>query len=108
VLLGIMMIMEMESTGLILLTGCAHFKLSHILKAVKKVFMGRPIHAVIGGFHLKTEEEGVIAAELFKKEGVRLVSPCHCTKKPAKEALREILGEAVYRENGSGTTFAIH
>ncbi len=100
-------VVNVESVGLVLLTGCAHPKVGRAFQAAKKVFPGRQVHAVIGGFHLKTEEEGVIVGELFKKEGVKLVSPCNCTKKPAKEAILSIVGESVYRENGSGTTFTI-
>jgi 7,8-dihydropterin-6-yl-methyl-4-(beta-D-ribofuranosyl)aminobenzene 5'-phosphate synthase len=100
-------VVNVESVGLVLLTGCAHPKVGRLLQAAKKVFPGRPVHAVIGGFHLKTEEEGTLVGELFKKEGVKLVSPCHCTKKDAKDALRTIVSDDVYRENGSGTTFNI-
>jgi 7,8-dihydropterin-6-yl-methyl-4-(beta-D-ribofuranosyl)aminobenzene 5'-phosphate synthase len=100
-------VVNVESVGLVLLTGCAHPKVGRLLQAAKKVFPGRSVHAVIGGFHLKTEEEGTLVGELFQKERVKLVSPCHCTKKVAKEALRTIVGDDVYRENGSGTTFTI-
>lgn len=100
-------VVNVESVGLVMLTGCAHPKVSRLLQAAKKVFPGRPVHAVIGGFHLKTEAEGIAVGELFQQEDVKLVSPCHCTKKPAKEAIRSIVGEDVYRENGSGTTFTI-
>ncbi|MHA2427159.1 MAG: MBL fold metallo-hydrolase [Candidatus Hermodarchaeia archaeon] len=100
-------VVNVESVGLVLLTGCAHPKIGRLLQAAKKVFPGRPVHAVIGGFHLKTVEEGTEAGDLFKKEGVKLISPCHCTKKDAKDVIRTIVGDDVYRENGSGTTFTI-
>jgi 7,8-dihydropterin-6-yl-methyl-4-(beta-D-ribofuranosyl)aminobenzene 5'-phosphate synthase len=100
-------VVNVESNGLVLLTGCSHPKVGQMIKAAKKVFPGRPLQAVIGGFHLKTEEEGQAAGELFVKEGIRLVSPCHCTSKEAKAGIRSVVGEAVYRENGSGTTFEL-
>lgn len=100
-------VVNVESVGLVLLIGCAHPKVGRLLQAAKKVFPGRPVYAVIGGFHLKTEEEGIAVGELFKQEGVKLVSPCHCTKKNAKDAIRAIVGDDVYRKNGSGTTFTI-
>jgi 7,8-dihydropterin-6-yl-methyl-4-(beta-D-ribofuranosyl)aminobenzene 5'-phosphate synthase len=100
-------VVNVESVGLVMLTGCAHPKVGRLIQAAKKVFPGRPVHAVIGGFHLKTEEEGTALGELLQQEDVKLVSPCHCTKKPAKEAIRIIVGDNVYRENGSGTTFTI-
>ena len=100
-------VVNVESVGLVMLTGCAHPKVGRLLQAAKKVFPGRPVHGVIGGFHLKTEEEGIALGELLQQENVKLVSPCHCTKKPAKEAIQSIVGDTVYRENGSGTTFTI-
>jgi 7,8-dihydropterin-6-yl-methyl-4-(beta-D-ribofuranosyl)aminobenzene 5'-phosphate synthase len=100
------LIVNVESFGLVLLTGCAHPKLEPMIQAAKKVFPGRPLQALIGGFHLKTEEEGMKAGELCLSENVRLVSPCHCTSKDAKIGLRATVGEAVYRENGAGTTIA--
>lgn len=101
------LVLNVEGVGLVLLTGCSHPKVGRLLQAGKKVFPGRPIHAVIGGFHLKTEEEGLEVGLLFRKEQVKLVSPCHCTKKVAKDAIRRMVGEEVYRENGSGTIFII-
>jgi 7,8-dihydropterin-6-yl-methyl-4-(beta-D-ribofuranosyl)aminobenzene 5'-phosphate synthase len=100
-------VLKVERVGLVLLTGCAHPKVRRLLQAAKKVFPGRPVHAVIGGFHLKTEKEGFEVGTLLKKEQVKLVSPCHCTKKVAKDTIHGIVGEAVYRENGSGTSFTI-
>ncbi|MFX1576966.1 MAG: hypothetical protein ACFFCF_07310 [Promethearchaeota archaeon] len=100
-------VFNVESVGLVLLTGCAHPKVQRLLQAAKKAFPGRSVHAVIGGFHISTEEEGRSAGEFFQEEDVRLVSPCHCTKKAAKDAIRKIVGENVYHANGSGTTFTI-
>ncbi|MFX1509153.1 MAG: MBL fold metallo-hydrolase [Promethearchaeota archaeon] len=100
-------VINVESVGIVLLTGCAHPKVRRLLQSAKKVFPGRRVHAVIGGFHLKTEEEGVNVGELFVHEDVNLVSPCHCTHKIAKEAIRRTVGDDVYRENGSGTIFSI-
>ncbi len=99
------LVINVESYGLVLLTGCAHPKVGPMIKSSKKVFPGRPLQAMIGGFHLKTEEEGIKVGELFVKEELRLVSPCHCTSKEAKAGIRSVVGEEAYRENGSGTSF---
>jgi 7,8-dihydropterin-6-yl-methyl-4-(beta-D-ribofuranosyl)aminobenzene 5'-phosphate synthase len=99
------LVINVESYGLVLLTGCAHPKLEPLMKAAKKVFPGRPMQAIIGGFHLGTKQEGIRVGELFVKEDMRLVSPCHCTSRDAKAEIRSIVGETVYRENGSGTSF---
>jgi 7,8-dihydropterin-6-yl-methyl-4-(beta-D-ribofuranosyl)aminobenzene 5'-phosphate synthase len=89
--------------GIILIMGCAHPKVLQMLDAAKQVFPNRPVHAVIGGFHLKTSEEGREVAKGLQDEGVQIVSPCHCTSEKAKSAIRAIVGEQGYRKNGSGT-----
>lgn len=101
------LVINVENYGLVLLTGCAHPGLNRLIKAAKKVFPARPIHAIIGGFHLKSAEEGQKAGKLFVKEGVNLISPCHCTHAIAKTAIRAVVGEAAYQENGSGTEITI-
>ncbi|MDO8056780.1 MAG: MBL fold metallo-hydrolase, partial [Candidatus Hermodarchaeota archaeon] len=101
------LVVNIENYGLVLLTGCAHPGIPHLIKAAKKVFPVRPIHAVIGGFHLKTAEEGQKVGELFAKEKVNIVSPCHCTHAKAKAAIHAVVGDAVYHENGSGTQITI-
>ncbi len=100
-------VLNLESVGLVLLTGCSHPKIGRFIQAAKKIFPGRSLHASIGGIHVKTEEEGRVVGELFVKEGVKLVSPCHCITKHAKAAIRKEVGDAIYRENGSGTSFTI-
>ncbi|MFX1540733.1 MAG: MBL fold metallo-hydrolase [Promethearchaeota archaeon] len=99
------LVLNVESYGLVLLSGCAHPKVESMIQSAKKVFPGRPLQAMIGGFHLKTEEEGRKVGEFFMKEELRLVSPCHCTSKEAKVGIRSVVGEGVFRENGSGTSF---
>ncbi|MFX0168284.1 MAG: hypothetical protein ACFE89_02905 [Candidatus Hodarchaeota archaeon] len=101
------LVVNIENYGLVVLTGCAHPGVRSLIRAAKRAFPMRPIHAVIGGFHLKTDEEGQKAGRLFLKEGVKVVSPCHCTNLKAKTAIRSVVGDAVYRENGSGTQITI-
>lgn len=101
------LIVNSVANGLVLATGCSHPKVPRLMNQAKKVFPGRPIHAVIGGFHLKSAKQGTEVAEIFVKEGVKLVSPCHCTSNDAREAIRAIIGDAAYRENGSGTVISI-
>ncbi len=98
-------VLNIDTSGLVLFTGCAHPKINRLIKAAKKAFPERDFHAIIGGLHLKTEEEGRKAGELFVKEGIKLVSPNHCTTQMAKNGIRAKVGDVVYRPNGSGTTF---
>ena len=97
------LVINTVTLGIILIMGCAHPKVLQMLEAAKQVFPNRPVHAVIGGFHLKTSEEGREVAKGLMDEGVQIVSPCHCTSEEAKSAIRAIFGEQGYRENGSGT-----
>jgi 7,8-dihydropterin-6-yl-methyl-4-(beta-D-ribofuranosyl)aminobenzene 5'-phosphate synthase len=101
------LVLNIANYGLILLTGCAHPGLNRLIKAAKKAYPERPLHAIIGGFHLKTAEDGQAAGELFTREKVNLISPCHCTHAKAKAAIQTQVGDMVYQENGSGTQITI-
>jgi 7,8-dihydropterin-6-yl-methyl-4-(beta-D-ribofuranosyl)aminobenzene 5'-phosphate synthase len=101
------LVLNVANYDLVLLAGCAHPGLTRLIKAAKKTYLNRHLHAVIGGFHLKTTEDGLIAGELFTKEKVNIISPCHCTHAKAKAAIREVVGDVVYHENGSGTQITI-
>lgn len=76
--------------GLVVITGCAHPGIIPVLKNLSAA-AGRPIHAVIGGFHLlKTPDDEVraIIAE-FHKMGIARVGPTHCTGDAAIRMFRE-------------------
>jgi 7,8-dihydropterin-6-yl-methyl-4-(beta-D-ribofuranosyl)aminobenzene 5'-phosphate synthase len=66
--------------GLILMTGCAHPRITNILARVKELFK-KDIFLAMGGFHLagfdKAEIEGIIGR--FRDLGVQKVGPCHCS-----------------------------
>ena len=68
------------SKGLVVITGCAHPGIVRIVERAKTAF-DRPVHLVLGGFHLASQSEGRIAAILedFRRLGVEKVGPCHCT-----------------------------
>ena len=101
------LVVNIENYGLILLTGCAHPGIGPLIKAAKKAFPMRPLHAIVGGFHLKSAEEGQKAGKLLASEGVKVVSPCHCTHPKAKAALRSVVGDTVDLANGSGTQITV-
>jgi len=70
--------------GLVVLTGCAHPGILKIVEQAKRS-LGKPVYAVLGGFHLAEksgkEIEAIIAE--FKKLGVAYAGPCHCTGEKA-------------------------
>ncbi|MFX1562105.1 MAG: hypothetical protein ACFFDP_02225 [Promethearchaeota archaeon] len=102
------LIVNVSEKGLVVITGCAHPGAINLVKAAQEVFPNRPLYALIGGFHIKTTEEGHELGEAIKSLGVSLVSPCHCTSKDAKQGIRDIVGKKIYLENGSGTKITIH
>ena len=79
--------------GLVVIAGCAHPGIVTIVNSVKKAFR-KPVHGVIGGFHLKNrtvEEIGLEAARL-KAAGVDMVVPLHCTGARAEKVFKQVFG----------------
>jgi len=67
--------------GLVVITGCAHRGILNIAEAVRKAFPGRPVAALVGGFHLSDAPEETLANVAT---GIALLAPrriyCgHCT-----------------------------
>ena len=92
--------------GSVVLTGCSHPGLVNILKRAQKVSGTEKMHAVIGGFHISSINEGLKMGEFLRKLNVRLTSPCHCTSDDAKQAIAKTLGRR-YVKNGSGKIISI-
>jgi 7,8-dihydropterin-6-yl-methyl-4-(beta-D-ribofuranosyl)aminobenzene 5'-phosphate synthase len=71
--------------GLVILLGCAHSGVVNTLEYVQQLTGGRPIHAILGGFHLlKASPERMdktIAA--FRRMDIQRLAPAHCTGLPA-------------------------
>lgn len=94
-----------EEDGLVVFTGCSHHGVLDMVQAVKDALPGRPIKALVGGFHLaglppfdaKGETASSIdrlASELEALEIPRIVTS-HCTGKRPYRALRARLGERI-------------
>lgn len=49
------------SDGLTIITGCAHRGILNIAAAAKRAFPGKPVAALVGGFHLSDAPEEVLA-----------------------------------------------
>jgi len=72
---------------LIVITGCSHSGICNIVEQAKNVTGISKADTVIGGFHLKEQDEQTIKTiEYFKEEGIRKVYPSHCTELPALAA----------------------
>jgi 7,8-dihydropterin-6-yl-methyl-4-(beta-D-ribofuranosyl)aminobenzene 5'-phosphate synthase len=78
------------SRGLVIIAGCAHPGIVSILETAKQL-TGRPIEAVLGGFHLLQTGDAELARIIgrFKELGVARVGASHCTGDKAIALFRE-------------------
>jgi len=76
--------------GLVIITGCAHQGIINILEKAREM-TGRPIEAVLGGFHLLETSDAEIGRIIarFKELGVARVGASHCTGDRAIALFRE-------------------
>jgi 7,8-dihydropterin-6-yl-methyl-4-(beta-D-ribofuranosyl)aminobenzene 5'-phosphate synthase len=80
--------------GLVVITGCSHPGILPMLEQVKRQ-TGRPLHLVIGGFHLLDQPEAEVRqiATAMQAMGVAYVSATHCTGKTAVRVFRDVFGD---------------
>jgi len=78
------------TTGLLVITGCAHPGILAIVRQAPAVADGLP-RIVLGGFHLMRKNDGEIAATIraLKAAGVERCGASHCTGDRAIELFRE-------------------
>ena len=109
------LVLEAE-TGLVVLNSCCHAGVADILEGIRARFPGRPLRAVLGGFHLMgaggtstlgpaSEQVRALARRL--RDGLEVQEVCtgHCTGGPARALLAEELG-ARLRPLTTGAVFA--
>lgn len=66
--------------GLVIISGCAHSGITNIVKHAMGIFPGHPVHAVMGGFHLKPGDKRIDRIiEFFTGLGTQYLYPSHCT-----------------------------
>ena len=84
--------------GLIVITGCAHPGVVNVVQEAKKLLKG-DVYLVLGGFHLcwmnPLQIKGIVNG--VKKEGVKMVAPCHCSGDLARTTFEKIYGENFIR-----------
>ncbi len=74
-------LVSVDKGALTIVTGCAHRGILNIVEAARRAFPGKPIRAIVGGFHLGSwpdAELAEIAADLAALEPAALY-PSHCT-----------------------------
>ena len=83
--------------GTVVLTGCCHAGLMNTLLLVRNRTGGRPLRALIGGFHLANAGERRMARtlETLRTLNPAIIIPCHCTGEAAVQVLQEALGDKV-------------
>jgi 7,8-dihydropterin-6-yl-methyl-4-(beta-D-ribofuranosyl)aminobenzene 5'-phosphate synthase len=85
-----------EEDGISIITGCGHSGILNMVYTAMDRYPGRPIKAVVGGFHLTdrdTPSDMVHSiGKILKSAGCRRVITGHCTDTRAKDILREELG----------------
>jgi 7,8-dihydropterin-6-yl-methyl-4-(beta-D-ribofuranosyl)aminobenzene 5'-phosphate synthase len=89
--------------GLVVIVGCSHPGIVPMLKQIT-ASTGRPIHTVLGGFHLlqtpADEVKRIVAA--FQELGVGRVGPTHCTGPDAIARFKDAYGDR-FLQGGVGT-----
>jgi 7,8-dihydropterin-6-yl-methyl-4-(beta-D-ribofuranosyl)aminobenzene 5'-phosphate synthase len=89
------LIINLESKGLVVISGCAHSGIINTIKHAQKITKTKRVHAVLGGFHLWNADDERIQATVdeLEKLDLKFVGPCHCTGKKATEKIAEAFGE---------------
>ena len=80
--------------GLVVITGCAHPGIVHIVEKAKEI--GKDgVHLVLGGFHLSGASISTIEAiiEDFVDLGVERVAPCHCSGDGTRSLFQQHFGQ---------------
>jgi 7,8-dihydropterin-6-yl-methyl-4-(beta-D-ribofuranosyl)aminobenzene 5'-phosphate synthase len=93
--------------GLVVIVGCSHPGILPMLEQVRRQ-TGRPLHFVIGGFHLGSLPETEVhrIATAMQALGVTRVSATHCTGEAAIAVFREVFGEG-FVSAGSGAVITL-
>ncbi len=92
--------------GTVVLLGCAHAGVIHILDHIQNRTNHRPIHAVLGGMHLGTATPARLAWVIGRLRYIapHLLVPMHCTGPKAMAALWHEFPDAC-RPGGAGAIF---
>ncbi len=92
--------------GVVVCVGCCHAGLVNTLAQVRRINGQKPIHALIGGFHLVAAGRLRLDRTIATLRGLQpaLVVPCHCTGEPAMAALQAAMPEQV-RFGAAGTVY---
>jgi 7,8-dihydropterin-6-yl-methyl-4-(beta-D-ribofuranosyl)aminobenzene 5'-phosphate synthase len=103
------LIVDIRDRGLLVITGCGHAGVVNICRYAGRLTKDRPLHAVMGGFHLngpRFEPLIPLAIDDLGAMNPSVVVPAHCTGWRAQHAMRARFGEA-FIPNTVGTRFEL-
>jgi 7,8-dihydropterin-6-yl-methyl-4-(beta-D-ribofuranosyl)aminobenzene 5'-phosphate synthase len=103
------LIIDVKDKGLVVITGCGHAGVVNICRYARRLTRDRPLHAVIGGFHLNGPLfEPLIPRVLDDLAALApdVIVPAHCTGWRAQHAMGARFGEA-FVPNTVGTRFEL-
>ncbi len=84
--------------GLVVITGCGHAGICNTVAHAREVTGVEKVRAVMGGFHLKKDDEVTRETVRWLKEnGVQQAFPSHCTELPALARFYEHFGNEFIR-----------
>ncbi|WP_336213995.1 MBL fold metallo-hydrolase [Nonomuraea sp. LPB2021202275-12-8] len=92
--------------GLVVLTGCGHAGIVNIVRHAKRLTGVDRVHAVLGGFHLRSGPIIPRTVEALVAEAPAVVVPAHCTSWTAQHALAAAMPGA-FRPNAVGSRFEL-
>jgi 7,8-dihydropterin-6-yl-methyl-4-(beta-D-ribofuranosyl)aminobenzene 5'-phosphate synthase len=103
------LIVDVKDKGLLVITGCGHAGVVNICRYARRLTSGRPVYAVLGGFHLNGPLfEPLIPRVLDDLAALApsVIVPAHCTGWRAQHAMGARFGEA-FVPNTVGTRFLL-
>lgn len=105
------LIVNVKDKGLVILTGCGHAGIINTINYARKLTGIKKIHAVVGGFHLPSDNgiyEEAIEPTLkeLQKADPDYIIPCHCTGWKATNKIIDLMpGKFIQSSVGTIFTF---
>ena len=93
--------------GLVVVTGCAHPGIIKLLEIAQKR-LKRPLHLVLGGFHLFNKRRRFVSkiVDKFKTLQVERAAPCHCSGDGAIAQFQEVYQDR-FHKIGTGSILTL-
>ena len=90
------LVLDVAGKGIMVLSGCGHAGIVNTSRYASRL-TGRPVHAIIGGFHLGSAGPDLIRSTVADVVDVDpdVVVPGHCSGWQARDAMARALGERV-------------